>query len=325
MSSKKIPHIPSAARVIQWLALVLLIAAASSTLAQTLQLRFPFDDAGPGTTTASDTSGGGLSVTLNMETSTAGTGVDLHGAAGSGIQGLGRALNLSANPISGNSAASISFVTNDANIGSLGVVSNFTATIWFKLTSPPTNTANQGPRLFIIGTNGVTDSGAANSISMLINTAAGFPSNSIAGRINGTQFTLPIYFPLPVGVWQFLAMTYDGATNAMIYYGTEASPAKLMCVNNVSVQTVNLGPTGNLQIGNRLNGRARGVPGWLDEFRFYTGTGNASFVESVRQASCPVVISGLTPDGSTLLEGTTHFRLPRVQLTPSTQTPSRCL
>src|SRR6516225_10156484 len=141
MSSKKIPHIPSAARVIQWLALVLLIAAASSTLAQTLQLRFPFDDAGPGTTTASDTSGGGLSVTLNMETSTAGTGVDLHGAAGSGIQGLGRALNLSANPISGNSAASISFVTNDANIGSLGVVSNFTATIWFKLTSPPTNTA----------------------------------------------------------------------------------------------------------------------------------------------------------------------------------------
>ena len=304
MSSKKIPHIPSAARVIQWLALVLLIAAASSTLAQTLQLRFPFDDAGPGTTTASDTSGGGLSVTLNMETSTAGTGVDLHGAAGSGIQGLGRALNLSANPISGNSAASISFVTNDANIGSLGVVSNFTATIWFKLTSPPTNTANQGPRLFIIGTNGVTDSGAANSISMLINTAAGFPSNSIAGRINGTQFTLPIYFPLPVGVWQFLAMTYDGATNAMIYYGTEASPAKLMCVNNVSVQTVNLGPTGNLQIGNRLNGRARGVPGWLDEFRFYTGTGNASFVENVRQASCPVVISGLTPDGSTLLEGT---------------------
>ncbi len=90
----------------------------------------------------------------------------------------------------------------------------------------------------------------------------------------------------------------------MIYYGTEASPAKLMCVNNVGVQTVNFGTSGTLQIGNRLNGRNRAVPGTLDEFRFYTGTGDANFVESIRQASCPVVVSGLTPDGSSLLEGT---------------------
>src|SRR5947208_5492004 len=58
--------------------------------AQTLKLRFPFDDAGPGATTASDTSGGGLAVTLSMENQTVGTAVDLHGAAGSGVQGQGR-------------------------------------------------------------------------------------------------------------------------------------------------------------------------------------------------------------------------------------------
>src|SRR5205085_306951 len=185
-------------------------------------------------------------------------------------------------------------------IGSLGLVSNFTATIWFKLTSPPVNTANQGPRFFIIGTNTVNDSGLANSISMLFNTAAGFPSNAIAGRINTTQFTLPLYSPFPVGVWQFLAFTYDGGTNALIYYGTEASPAKLMAVNNVGAQTVNFGTSGTLQIGNRLNGRGRGVPGWLDEFRFYTGTASAADVENIRTSSCPVLISGLTPDGSSL-------------------------
>jgi len=155
-----------------------------------------------------------------------------------------------------------------------------------------------------MGTNTVNDSGLANSISMLFDTFTGFPSNAIVARVNGTQFSLPIYFPLPSGVWQFLALSYDGGTNAMIYYGTEASPAKLMAVNNIGVQTVNFGTSGTLQIGNRLNGRARALPGWLDEFRFYVGTANATSVESIRQSSCPVVISGLTPDGSSLMEGT---------------------
>src|SRR5262249_33103827 len=56
----------------------------NSALAQTLQLRFPFDDPPGSTTTASDTSGGGLSVTLSMQTATS-IAVDMHGAAGSGI------------------------------------------------------------------------------------------------------------------------------------------------------------------------------------------------------------------------------------------------
>src|SRR5258708_5853116 len=284
--------------------LISLLLPGSDASAQTLKLRFPFDDAGPGTNTTSDTSGGGLAVTLTMESPTANNGVDLHGAAASGVQGQGRSLNQSTNNTRGNVAGTIAFVNNDANIGSLGTISSFTATIWFKLVAAPGNTANQGPRLFIIGTNNVIDSGVTNSISMLFNTATGFPSNSIAARIDTTQFTLPIYFPFPVGVWQFVALTYDGSANAMIYYGTEASPAKLMCVNNVGLHNVNFGTSGTLQIGNRLNGRNRPVPGWVDEFRFYTGAGDATYVENIRQSSCPVVVSGLTPDGSSLMEGT---------------------
>src|SRR5256885_12538922 len=76
-------------------------AGLNTAQAQTLKLRFPFDDAGPGTTTASDTSGGGLAVTLNMETQTAGTAVDLPGAARSGVQGQGRVPNQLTNSLPG--------------------------------------------------------------------------------------------------------------------------------------------------------------------------------------------------------------------------------
>jgi len=104
--------------------LVSLLLSGGNVSAQTLKLRFPFDDAGPGTTTASDTSGGGVAVTLNMENQTNGVGVDLHGAAGSGVQGQGRSLNMSTNSIAGNVPGSIAFVTNDPGIGSLGIVTS---------------------------------------------------------------------------------------------------------------------------------------------------------------------------------------------------------
>ena len=49
-------------------------------------------------------------------------------------------------------------------------------------------------------------------------------------------------------------------------------------------QTVPLGSAASLFLGNRLD-RARDFAGWIDDFRFYTGTGDSSFVESVRQAA----------------------------------------
>jgi Carbohydrate binding module (family 6) len=286
-----------------WAGIFMILGAAQ---AQTLQLWLPFDDTGPGTTTTSDPSGAlGAGVTLLMETS-AGVATNLHGAASSGVQNQGRSIDFTSNPLSGNSAANIAYVTNNAALGSLGLVTNFTVTIWVKLSSNPTNTVNNGPRIFLMGTNGVNDSGQANSIALHYNTQAGSFSNSIVGRVNGSQPSLPIYFPYPTGLWQFFALVYDaGNSNAMIYYGTEGSPAKLLCVNNVGAQTVNFGSSGTLQIGNRITGpRNRAVKGSIDEFRFYTGAGDATFVENIRQASIPVVVSGLYPDGMSLMQGT---------------------
>jgi hypothetical protein len=64
------------------------------------------------------------------------------------------------------------------------------------------------------------------------------------------------------------------------------------------------GGTANLILGNRPADRARAFDGWIDEFRFYTGTGDGTFVENLRQASTPVVVTGLYPDGMTLMQGT---------------------
>src|ERR1035438_2573184 len=97
--------------------------------AQTLKLRYGFDDAGPGTTTPSDTSGGGVAATLQM-LSGAGAATDYHGAANSGVAGAitgSRALNFTSNTRSGASGPIVA-VTN-ATLG-FGQVSAFTVTMW---------------------------------------------------------------------------------------------------------------------------------------------------------------------------------------------------
>jgi hypothetical protein len=290
--------------------------------AQTLQLRYTFAD-GPGTTT---TSSGALPVVLNLVSNTTSPNVsyafDLHGPANSGVQETGGSLNLSGNPISGNPAAAgppaspnlptfYAVTTNNATLGTgLGLVSNFTATVWLKFTSLITNTLNNQCRFFVLGTNGVTDSGAQNDICMEFGPGAGgvksFPQNSILLNLNNaSSVTAPIYYNFPTNVWLFVGLTYDsGSGNASIYLGSEASPAKLYSVKTIGPGTnFNFGSSATLSIGNRPTG-ARDFPGWIDDFRFYTGTGDANFIESVRQASTPVVISGLTPDGSVLMSGT---------------------
>src|SRR5258706_10294965 len=87
--------------------LAILAMLASSLLlgtafAQTLQLRYTFED-GPGTTTTNDPSSAIYPLALNM-LSASSSAVDLHGPANSGVQNQGASLNLSTNPISGNVA-----------------------------------------------------------------------------------------------------------------------------------------------------------------------------------------------------------------------------
>src|ERR1039457_2522696 len=241
----------------------------------TLKLRYAFDDNGTGTTTPSDTSSGGVNVSLSMLNKSGGT-TNLHGSANSGVAGLtagSRALNLSSNltqGASGNFAA-----TTNANLG-FGNVTNFAVTMWFKQSVMLPN--NIGPRMFILGNSTNTDCGTANSIGMKFQN-----DSELQFFVNTIQATASFNSSLPISNWVFVAMVYDGS-NVTLYEGTDLTPATLISTTAVAGQTVPFGSIASLDIGNRLD-RGRDFAGWIDDFRFYTGGGDASFVESVRQAA----------------------------------------
>ena len=251
----------------------------------TLKVRFPFDDAGPGTTTPSDVSSGGVNVTLQM-ISQSGSSTNLHGAANSGVAGLtnpNRALNLSSNPNQGASGVSGNFAAATNSAFGFGNVTNFVVTMWMKqLYFLPTTI---GPRMFILGNSTNSDCGTPNSIGMKFQDAA-----DLYFFVNTIQATAAFGSNLPTNSWIFLAMSYDG-NNVSLYEGADTAPAMLISTTAAAGQTVPLGSAASLFLGNRPD-RARCFAGWIDDFRFYTGAGDLSFVESVRQsASGP---SGLT-------------------------------
>ena len=244
----------------------------------TLKVRFPFDDAGPGTTSPSDTSSGGVNVTLQMLNQNGGT-TNLHGAANSGVAGFtnpNRALNLSSNPNQGTSGVSGNFAAATNTAFGFGNVTNFVATMWMKqLYVLP---ANIGPRMFILGNSTNNDCGTANSIGMKFQDAA-----DLYFFLNTNQATAAFGANLPTNSWIFVAMSYDG-TNVSLYEGADVTPATLISTTPAAGQIFPLNSAASLFLGNRLD-RARCFAGWIDDFRFYTGAGDSSFVESVRQSA----------------------------------------
>lgn len=287
--------------------LVTLLLSITLASAQTLQFRFSFEDSG--TTTSSGPDGAlGTGIPLTVLNFT-GAATDFHGGAGSGVQGTGQSLNFSSAVNAGTAANSVingplAYTTNNSTLSGLGVVTNFTATIWFKQFSTITNTQNRGGRLFMLGGTNVTDNNfSTNGISLAFQT-----TNALYFKLNNVIISAPTYFnPLPTNVWLYVAMVYDG-TNAMFYYGTEATPAKLLTIRNVGAQPVDFGGLGNLLVGNRLD-RTRGFSGWIDEVRFYTGSGDANSVENIRRLSTPIIVSSVYPDGMSLMQGTKTFSI----------------
>jgi len=255
----------------------------------TLKARFTFDDAGPGTTTSSDTSGGGVNVTLQMINQSGGT-TNLHGAAGSGVAGLtnpNRALNLSMNPnqgSSGGAAGNFAAATNSA-LG-FGNVTNFVVTMWMKqMYYLP---ANYGPRMFILGNSTNTDCGTPNSIGMKFQDAG-----DLYFFVNTVQATAAFGTNLPTNTWIFVAMAYN-ETNITLYEGTDVTPVTPISITAAANLTVPLGGAASVFLCNRPD-RARCFAGWFDDFRFYLGGGDSSFVESVRQSAAgPAGLSATT-------------------------------
>lgn len=276
--------------------------------AQTLQFKYTFED-GPGTTTTDDPSSAIYPLSMTMISANGALG-DLHGPAGTGIQGRGSALNIVTNPIAGNAGGAFALVTNSVTLGAMGVVSDFTASIWIKMSNLETNMANQGSRIYNLTGTGITDIGGANSLGFQpqLSNVGGqqfFPKVVMRGVIGTTFITPAIYYDFPTNEWLFLAMTYDSVSgNACLYYGTEASPAKMYVVRNIGAGlTFNFSGTPSFSVGDRPS-KGRSFPGYIDDARFYTGSGNANFIENIRQSATAVVVSGLVPDGSVLQCGT---------------------
>jgi hypothetical protein len=234
----------------------------------------------------------------------AGGQTDYHGPANSGVAGAitgSRAVNFTSNTRSG-ATGSLVAVTN-ANLG-FGLVNSFTVTMWWKKLDS-WQSDNLGPRLFVMGQPGgsFNDAGSvANSIGLKYQAA-----NQLYFDINATStYTAAATFPanLPLNTWIFLAITYDG-TYVNIYEGTDTAATTLISTTTAAGQTVDFGSTGTVCIGNRRD-RGRSLDGWIDDFRFYTGAADATFVENVRSTAAdnPPVVVNVYPDGTKLQQAT---------------------
>ncbi len=300
----------------------------------TNQLHFTFSEAhGIGAKSTSDTTlDPGAIVTSITNYNPAGVATDLHGNSGSGLTngtgGLGFSsamdfttdfvasqTNQPANSplvVNGNGNADYAFDGNDpnlANLGSGGTISSFVATIWFKQPKTMLAGSTVGPRLWILngGTAGV-DSGANVSTMGLK-----FQLNNQLFFQFGTDTTTigpALASPFPTNKWLFIAIVYDN-TNFYEYYGTDTSAPQLLGTATSAGRTLTLGASACLAVGNRRTAatNARGLNGWINDFRFYNGWGDASFIQSVWGSAIgnPPLVSSTYPDGKLLMQGTNTF------------------
>ena len=91
--------------------------------------------------------------------------------------------------------------------------------------------------------------------------------------------TVPFSINLQTNTWVFVAAVYDGSTLS-IYQGTDGAVASLT-TNAIISANLSFGASGALYVGNRQD-RQRSFDGLMDDFRFYTGAGDSTFVEDVR-------------------------------------------
>jgi len=310
---------------------VVLTCLRSGNLAQAQPvnlLKVPFTNAPGSNLMPSDTSLGGSNVSLTMY-SAAGVASDYHGLAGSGVNGLAngaRALCLTngafgtqpgqpfepANATGGGTGANAGDYVLDSSDAALGFgnITNFIVTMWVNQFGILGTTTPVGPRLFILNAGAPSaagDTGSAGSIGVKYqaNNQLYFGINTVStlGAVQASNF--------PSNKWQFFAWVYD-YTNLYQYVGSDGAAAQLVSTAASANQTVALGSSASLIIGNRNSDKKRGLSGWIQDFRFYNGvsTNNLNFVESIRKEIAPKVpiFTGMSPDGTALQNATNTFR-----------------
>jgi len=214
------------------------------------------------------------------------TNIDLHGAAGSGVGGVGAALDYSSRTNQGGAGqpAYATYDKNDAN-WFYSTVPAWTASMWFKPTVP-FGTANAD--LFVVGIGTTAYAGQANAIGL-----RSIGTNVLAARVNnGTdlRFTLPA--GLTANAWHFVALSYDGFT-LRTYLGSDTSPVIQIGTNTIA-GSVNFSNTVAMMFGNNINSYSEVFAGFMDDFRFYTGPSDSNYVETIRQSGIPTVAPTVT-------------------------------
>src|ERR1017187_4313021 len=225
-----------------------------------------------------------------------------------------------ANPASGSGNAAFAADLADAalaNLGDGGNIGPFVATIWVNLNCAIPAGETVCPRIWILNqttgaASGLDTGGAAAPGSLGLkfqqNNQVAFSSYTANPTLLGT---LPSG-TFPTNTWMFFAVVYD-STNYYIYYGTPTSSPQQIGKVAVANATYSMGASGTLVFGNRRTAttyNTRGLNGWENDFRFYSGGyGNLAFVQSIWGSGIgnPPVVTSMYPDGTLLLQGTNKF------------------
>ncbi len=301
----------------------------------TNQLHFAFSEAhGIGAKSTSDTTLNASAIVTSITNyNPAGVATDLHGNAGSGLTngtgglGFSSAMDFTTDFVAsqtnqpansplvqnGNGNADYAFDGNDpnlANLGNGGTVSTFVATMWFKQPAAMLAASTVGPRLWILnaGTAGVDSGANVNTMGLKFQ-----GSGQLFFQFGTDTTTIGPALPsgiFPTNKWLFIAIVYDN-TNFYEYYGTDTSAPQLLGTAASAGRSLTLGTSACLAIGNRRTAatNARGLNGWINDFRFYNGWGDASFIQSVWGSAIgnPPLVSSTYPDGKLLMQDTNTF------------------
>jgi hypothetical protein len=181
-------------------------------------------------------------------------------------------------------------------------------TFWFNQpVKAPSGAGYQLPRPFVLGNGGSpgVNDGSANSIGVKFQ-----QENQFIFSVNTATLTTTYANDFTTNKWFFVAWVYDG-TNLIQYTGSDTAAATLQNSFAIGAQTVTLGNPSTLVIANRNYKGGRSFNGWMEDFRFYSGfsTNNLNFVENIRKQIAPKIpiITGIYPDGASLLQATNTF------------------
>lgn len=264
------------------------LGISASLPAQTLLIGYNFDEASTGnivgtTTPALPNPAGTINDVLGRGFGTAGTVVYTNDTPGAHSAGAMRITTSGSYVLATNTTGTPAGVTGLD--GRLDNLTAFTFSVWLKLGTTDAATFAANDRIVRAGATG----GFGLRVSAPAAGTFGTSNFGLTLDINGGGAAFTNVSVDAASEWAFFAVSIDltDAANrvASLYYGTESTPADMVSAISLAT-TPNSGVvTNGMMLGGLPGSTTRFITGSLDDFRVYNGAGNASFVESLRQAN----------------------------------------